>query len=155
MHLYEKIYSMSYVKNLLHVVWSTKKWEPYLTEPTIFHLIDFMKKDAKETGIYIDQLNGVLDHMHCLLNLSHKEKLVDVMRIIKSHSSKWLNQIHECPGRTVWQDGFFAVSVGERGIQPVRRYIRNQQVHHRDKTLRHEVEVFARELGIGVEEVGL
>lgn len=60
---------------------------------------------------------------------------------MKGESSYWINQNKLTKSKFVWQSDYFAVSVSESQIETVRRYIQNQEDHHRKKTyLREEKE---------------
>ena len=47
----------------------------------------------------------------------------------------------------VWQDEYFAVSVSETVVEGVRKYIANQEEHHRAKSFAEELEVFMKRAG--------
>ena len=47
-----------------------------------------------------------------------------------------------------WQEEYIALSVSESGIDNVRRYIRNQEEHHRKKTFKEEYDEFLINLSI-------
>ena len=56
----------------IHVVWSTKDRLKLLNKKKIKDLYFHMKKKADNLGIYLDLLNGVEDHVHCLLSVNPK-----------------------------------------------------------------------------------
>ena len=45
----------------------------------------------------------------------------------------------------IWQIGYGAFSVSSSKVDVVRKYIENQQEHHRKKTFIEEVELFMKE----------
>lgn len=47
----------------------------------------------------------------------------------------------------VWQDDYFAVSVGELQVQQVINYIKNQEEHHAKKSFTEEVDEFMTKYG--------
>ena len=83
---------MAYIKNWLHCVWGTKNRVPYLTGRFISDLINHIKINTKEKGIYIDTINGHKEHMHCLISLDPDQTLSKVMQLIKDESSYWINK---------------------------------------------------------------
>ncbi len=60
---------MSHVKIWIHTVWGTKNHERVLTKDVRQQLFQHVRENAKEKQIYIDFINGDLDHIHCLLAL--------------------------------------------------------------------------------------
>ena len=51
-------------------------------------------------------INGMPDHLHLLLGLKPDCNLSDIIRDIKSNSSKWINENKFCVGKFEWQTGF-------------------------------------------------
>jgi len=63
----------------------------------------------------------------------------DVLKLIKANSSKWINDEKVLGRDFAWQVGYAAFSVSESQAETVRRYIRNQQEHHRRQPFREEL----------------
>jgi len=82
-------------------------------------------------------VGGVSDHVHLMVGLRATHCLSDVMRELKSVSSRW---VHETPGlsRFAWQEGCGAFPVSHSQRVTLRRYIENQEEHHRTRTFREE-----------------
>lgn len=64
------------------------------------------------------------------------------MMLIKGESAHWLNQQSFFKGKFIWQDDYFAVSVSESRLEEVRRYIQNQEGHHRAVPFSRELDSF-------------
>jgi putative transposase len=56
---------MGYIKIWVHLVWTTKNRETFLTKDIRKQILDHLLKDAIDKGIYIDFINGYLEHVHC------------------------------------------------------------------------------------------
>jgi len=69
------------------------------------------------------------------------------MQLIKGESSFWINQNKLVPGKFEWAVEYYAVSVSESDVERVRKYIRNQEEHHRKKSWDEEVDEFVRIYG--------
>jgi REP element-mobilizing transposase RayT len=84
-------------------------------------------------------INGVEDHIHILIGLDPEISLSMLVKEIKQASSKWINQ-NVFGGKSVfrWQSGFAAFSYSRTGLDAVANYIRNQEEHHRETSLRQE-----------------
>ncbi|MEZ5428995.1 MAG: IS200/IS605 family transposase [Pyrinomonadaceae bacterium] len=140
---------MPFVKVWIHFVWSTKNREPFLNKeirPQVFRRI---RENAQKKGIFLDHINGYVDHVHCLISLGTDQKISDIMRLIKGESSFWINRNKLSNFRFEWQDEHFAVSVGESIVDRVRDYIKNQERHHRRKTLQDEYDEMIEKYGFG------
>ena len=83
-------------------------------------------------------INGMPDHIHILIGLKPDCNLSDLLRDIKSNSSKWINENKNVIGKFEWQTGFGAFSVSQSQLQVVINYILNQEEHHRKKSFREE-----------------
>ena len=62
---------MPYARVWIHFVWSTKNREPHLVDSMRQKVFQHIKSNAKEKGIYMDCVNGHVDHVHCLVSLGH------------------------------------------------------------------------------------
>jgi hypothetical protein len=51
-----------------------------------------------------------------------------------------------------WQDGYGAFSIGQSDVEGVRRYIENQENHHRVKTFQEEFRVLLARYEIEYDE---
>jgi REP element-mobilizing transposase RayT len=138
---------MPYVKNWLHCVWCTKNRTPFLSEDIKYDLINHIRANAKEKGIYIDFLNGSKEHLHCLLSLKHDQSLSKVMQLIKGESSFWINKNSIARMKFGWADEYFGVSVSESHLERVRDYIKNQEQHHQIQTWQEESDELMKKYG--------
>jgi REP element-mobilizing transposase RayT len=69
------------------------------------------------------------------------------MRLIKGESSVWMNRSKLMKTRFEWQDDYFVTSVSNSHVDRVRRYIKNQDEHHRKLTWDEEVDLFLKRYG--------
>jgi len=140
--------NMPFVKVYIHFVWSTKNREPFLDSLELRKkLWQHIRDNAKEKGIFIDFVNGYTDHCHCLVSLGVDQTIQKVMQLIKGESSFWINKQELTEKKFEWQDEYFAVSVSESIIDRVREYIKNQEVHHKNKTFQQEYDLFISKYG--------
>jgi len=139
---------MAYVRNWLHNVWGTKNKEKFLLDAKKYEIIDHIRSNASVKGIFIDYINGHMDHMHCLLSLNADQSLAMVMQLIKGESSFWINRNMNMPKKFEWADEYYAGSVSPSILPVVREYIKNQDLHHKKKTCMEEYEGFMKEYGL-------
>lgn len=122
---------MSKVNLWIHIVWLTKLRKPYLNDTLKWKVYNHIRSNAQEKNIHIDFINGIEDHIHCLIKLKPIQSLSKVVQQIKGESSKWINDNHFTNEYFEWQQKYYAVSVSESDIEKVRTYIKNQEIHHR------------------------
>jgi putative transposase len=138
---------MPFIKVWVHLVWATKNRKPLLTSDIRQKVFAHIRENAKTKNIHIDVVNGHADHVHCLVNLNQEQTIAKVMQLIKGESSFWINKNSVCKEKFKWQDEYFAVSVSESGLDKVREYIKNQEVHHTKKTFQQEYDEFMEKYG--------
>ncbi len=143
---------MSYTKIFIHYVWSTKNREPTLVMPNRQLLFDHIKQNALLKDIYLDRINGYLDHVHCLVWLKPMQTIDQVAHLLKGESAHWYNHHSGFEGlKLQWQKNYFAVSVNLKGLDKVRLYIDNQETHHRVKTFEEEYNEFLKHYLMNIE----
>jgi REP element-mobilizing transposase RayT len=102
------------------------------------------------TGIITNQkqkliaINGMPDHIHILVGIKPNISLSDLVRDIKSSSSKFINEQKWINGKFEWQNGFGAFSYGHSQLTNVIKYIENQEEHHKTKTFKEEYIAFLK-----------
>jgi putative transposase len=146
---------MSFVKIYLHVVWATKKREPFLKKSIRPILFQHILQNAREKGIYVDFINGVEDHVHCLISLRPTQNIANVIQLIKGESSFWTNKVELIPEKLTWAEEYFAVSVSQSQIESVRNYIKNQEEHHKKKSFQMECDEFIEKYGFPIADLPL
>ena len=110
-------------------------------------VFDHIHQNGKKKGIHMDRVNGYVDHVHALFALGNNQTLAKVIQLMKGESSFWINQHHLSSPQFEWQDEYYGVSVSESNLDSLRRYIDNQEEHHRNKTFREEYEELMKETG--------
>lgn len=97
-------------------------------------------------------INGMPDHIHILLGLKPDISISELMKTIKSNSSKFINEKKLVPGKFQWQEGYGAFSYGQSQLPILINYIKNQEEHHRKKTFKEEYIEFLRKFEIEYNE---
>lgn len=97
-------------------------------------MFEHIRENARTKDIFIDHINGTLITFTASYLLGSDQTIEKVMQLIKGESSFWINQNGLTKTKFVWQDEYFVVSVHPGGLQSVRRYIANQEEHHKHTT---------------------
>ena len=135
---------------LVHATFSTKNRDPLIPpsiEPDLFAFIGGICRNLDSPMLVI---GGTADHVHLLLSLGKSITLSDLMMNIKRDSSKWMKP--HGVASFGWQDGYFAFSIGESGVEALTRYIRSQKAHHEHVGFKEEMRTFFRKYGIEWDE---
>ncbi len=129
----------TYTKLYCHVVFSTKNRAPYINSKIGIKLYPYLNGIAKNCGCNLIIINGTKDHVHLLLETPSSLALSDVMRILKSNSSKWIHETFPAKKDFAWQSGYSAFSISHSNVQTVSRYIKRQKEHHSRVSFMDEV----------------
>ena len=139
---------MSWVRIWVHLVFSTKNRKPFLRSKELrLKVFQHIKENAKNKGIYMDSIGGHTNHVHCLISLGREQSVSKVAQLIKGESSYWINKSELIKSDFKWQNDFWAVSVSESHLNAVRKYIKNQEEHHRVISFTEEVDNFMKKYG--------
>jgi REP element-mobilizing transposase RayT len=135
----------SYISNHIHVVFSTKNRVRSIKEQMQSKLWAYMAGIAENHGMHALKIGGTDDHVHLLINLGGELGIIKAVQLIKSNSSRWMNE-HPGP-RFEWQAGYFACSVSRSQVAKVTQYIANQKEHHRKIDSEDEFRVLLKKHG--------
>lgn len=106
-----------------------------------------IQQNAETKGIWLDSVNGHIDHVHCLISLSKDQTISKIAQLLKGESSFWINKNNLTDSKFAWQDDYWAISVSESHVKQTRAYILNQEAHHRKTTFAEEVDKFMNKQG--------
>jgi putative transposase len=96
------------------------------------------------------QVGGVEDHVHILCGLSRKLSLAELVKNLKTSSTKMLkSKGHD---GFSWQSGYGAFSVSQSAKESVFLYIAEQEIHHRGMNFQDEVRALLNKHGIRFDE---
>jgi putative transposase len=138
---------MPFVKILVHAVWATKDRKPLMSKENKDALCKHIREYAPSKNIHLVNINGWLNHLHCVLSLSADQNIATVVGLIKGESSFWANKNLDWSEKFGWQDEYFAVSVSQSQLDVLNRYIDNQEEHHKKKTFQQEYDEFIKNYG--------
>lgn len=132
----------SYSSIWIHCVWTTKNRQPLLDKKFRIQVFQCIKQDALENEYIMDVINGIEDHVHCLIRLMPSQRLSDLLKQIKGSSSRYINEGQYLKSKFSWQVGYGAISVSPDNLDIIRKYIINQERHHQHWKLDEELSRF-------------
>ena len=130
--------SQSLAKLITHLTFSTKLRRPLITPEVRAKLRAYLRGILENLDSPAIEINSVADHVHMLFCLSRKRSLANVVEQLKKGSSKWIKAKAPALAGFYWQAGYGAFSVSQSNVPAVRKYIANQEKHHRKMTFQEE-----------------
>lgn len=94
----------------------------------------FNNKNQKVIAIYANP-----DHIHIFF--SYKNLVISIpelVKIVKVESTKFINDKEFCQRKFSWQEGYGAFSYSKSQAEVVKKYVLNQEEHHKKKSFRRE-----------------
>jgi putative transposase len=129
----------TYTNLLYHIVFSTKDRRPFINKQLRAELHPYIGGIILDAGGKPIEVGGVDDHVHILAKLPATIAVADALRLIKANTSKWVGERPDLARTFAWQTGYAAFTVSKSQVVVVRKYIRNQEQHHRKKTFKQEL----------------
>ena len=144
--------SQSLNRIYIHIVFSTKNREPNISEDIKDELFNYLGGVCKSLDCNPLQVGGYKDHIHILCALSKKIALTQLIEKVKSSSSRWIKTKNEEFSNFYWQSGYGAFSVNPTEIDVVKKYIQNQEEHHKIKSFQDEYRAFLKKYNVQYNE---
>jgi REP element-mobilizing transposase RayT len=129
----------TYTQILLHIVFSTRHRQPWITPDVSDNLYAYMGGIIRSEKGTLYNIGGVADHVHLYLRWRPDASISDLMRTLKSRSSLWVHQTHPRLDAFAWQEGYSAFSVSKSQEPAVTQYISRQAEHHAREDFRSEL----------------
>ncbi len=128
----------TYSQIYIHIVFTVKYREQLIKKEHREALHKYIagiisKRQQKLLAIF-----AMPDHVHILVGLTPDKSISDLVRDIKSASSKFISENNWVKGKFEWQKGYGAFSYSKSQIDNVISYIKNQQEHHKRGSFKEE-----------------
>ena len=143
--------SQSLSKIYLHIIFSTKNRENLISADLRQPLYNYMAGILNNIGSKAYEINGVSDHVHVLCLYPRTITVADLLRNLKSDSSKWFKS-NSKQSTFSWQAGYGAFSISHSDVAKVRHYIQNQEKHHSTRTFQDEYRLFLQKYKVDYDE---
>jgi putative transposase len=138
----------SFVSILVHAVFSTKDRRPTLSPELSSGLFPYIGGIIRELHGTPLAVNGPIDHVHMLLSVPASASVAEMLRVVKTNSSRWAHAQLPAQSNFAWQGGYAAFTVSASRLEDVRRYITLQQEHHRAVSFQDELLALLNKHGI-------
>ena len=134
---------------LLHLIWSTKDRLPMIQTETRPRLHAYMAEVIRQAECTCPRIGGTADHVHLAVGLARTQTVAELVNIVKSNSSRWMNT----QGNDfAWQQGYGVFSVGPKDREKLEQYIDSQEEHHRKRSFQEEYRALLVRYGVPFDE---
>jgi putative transposase len=128
----------TYSQISIHVVFAVKNRENFILPEWRDNLHKYISGIITGKGGRSLAVGGWKDHVHVFFGLPVTISIADFISVIKSNSSKWINENNILKGKFQWQSGYGAFSYSKSQRDTVIKYIITQEAHHTAKTFKEE-----------------
>lgn len=140
-------------KVYLHVVFSTKNRVPHLSDRVLRQETHaYLAGACRNLGSPSLIVGGVEDHVHISCFMSRTLTMADFIGELKRESSKWIKTKARSLSDFHWQSGYGIFSIGPSHVEDLRKYIADQENHHRRETFKDEFRRLLKKYDIDYDE---
>lgn len=144
--------SQSLSKLYVHLVFHIKFNSVPIRSEDENHLYAYIGSIIKDNQSMPILINGTKDHLHILCVQSKNIALAKLVEEIKRHSSRWIKTLGPYYRQFAWQGGYAGFSVSPSLYDRTKKYIANQEEHHKKATFKEELITFLKEYNIEYDE---
>ena len=138
--------------NLIHLIFSTKNRIPAITQDIINDLHAYLSQVARKHDCECYRAGGVADHVHLAIRISRTLSVSQLVKELKSTSSKWMKTKSPKLSTFAWQRGYGSFSLSPKDLEALVSYIQEQEQHHQKKSFQEEYREFLKKYGVDYDE---
>ena len=136
----------------IHLIFSTKKRRPFLQDPTILEEVHkYLGGISKTLDCVPIITGGMADHIHLLARFGRTITQAEWVKELKRVSNLWIKKDFSIRDFE-WQGGYADFSVSASNLDRVKRYIQNQDRHHRKFSFQDELRTLFRKHNVEWDE---
>jgi putative transposase len=128
----------TYSQLLLHIVFSTKGRTPWIVPDVAERLYPVMGGIVRAEKGVLYAIGGVEGPVHMYVRWRPDGTVSDLIRTVKSRSSKWVHETYPTLAAFSWQGGYSVFSVSKSQDVAVKAYIAKQAEHHSQEDFKSE-----------------
>jgi REP element-mobilizing transposase RayT len=129
----------TYLSLRVHLVWATKNRRPRLDPEWRPRLFACASNIVERKGGKLLCAGGARDHVHLYLEHPGTVPVSEIVTTIKTNTSRWVHQTFPHRKGFQWQHGYGAFTVTAYDDEPLKEFIRNQDLHHRERAYTGEI----------------
>jgi REP element-mobilizing transposase RayT len=150
--LYPFFMSQSLANILVHLVFSTRDRTPWINDEWRDDLHAYIGGVIRRHGSNLLAAGSVEDHIHLLFPMPRTVSVSELVKEIKSGSSRWIHDAPTRPRDFYWQSGYGVFSLSPGHKEAALQYIASQREHHRTTSFQDEYRKLLVKYEIGYDE---
>ena len=140
--------SQSLSRLYVHVIFHVKNNDILIKKEDRTELYAYMRGIITNNKSIPILINGVGNHVHILCVMSKNIALSKLVEEIKRYSSRWIKTKGSYYYNFAWQGGYAGFSVSQSLHDRTKKYIANQEEHHKKMNFKEEYLLFLKEYGV-------
>ena len=129
----------TYHKIYLHIVFAVKARANLLPVLYLNDIHAYMGGVLRRMGHIPLCIGGTEDHVHILISYNMNQLIPDLVREVKTSTSRFIAAQRFVRCKFEWQAGYACLSCSQSHVEAVEKYISNQFEHHRHTSLDDEI----------------
>ena len=142
----------SMVKINVHGIFHVKSTSVQMDARDLPRIFGYIGGILKGIGAIPIIIGGVSDHIHFLSTLPSMLSISEMMRTVKTKSSRWIKTLSHAYSSFAWQDGYAAFSVSPSVLERTIGYIQNQAQHHQMTSYADELKTLLDDYQVSYDE---
>ena len=140
----------TYYQCYVHLVFAVKHRDCLIQESNREKIQKYICGIVNQDKCKVISIYCNTDHTHILVGFCPSISISDLVRDIKSVSSKFINEQKLMRFHFNWQDGYGAFTCSHSQITSISNYIKKQPEHHKKKTLRKNISISWKNLKLNL-----
>lgn len=142
----------TYTQLYIQIVFAVKGRENLIARENKEELQKYMTGIIQQRKCKLLAIHCMPDHCHILTGLRPDVALSDLVRDIKSSSSKFIKEKKWVKGAFQWQEGFGAFSYSQSQLPDVINYVLKQEEHYKKLSFKEEYLAFLQKFQVAYDE---
>lgn len=128
----------TYSQAYFHLVFAVRNRNHFISKTWKNELEKYITAVIQNNGHKLISIGAMPEHIHIFIGYNLNEKIPDLVKEIKTSSTKWINDRKSSPYKFQWQIGYGAFTYGHSQIDQVAKYVLNQEEHHKKISFKTE-----------------
>jgi len=124
----------TYTQIYIHFVFAVRFRKAQIHPEWEVKLHKYITGIVQNKGHKMLAINGMPDHLHLFIGYQPNESISELIKVVKTESTKWVIQKKLVHAPFSWQEGYGAFSHSRSQVDHVCKYIQNQKQHHLKKS---------------------
>ncbi|MFT4762238.1 MAG: putative transposase [Paraglaciecola sp.] len=120
----------------------------YLTKENRPKLYRYMRGILENKKCFAYEINGIEDHLHIIMDLHPTVALSNLVKDLKLASTELIKTEALFPDFAGWQIGYSAFTYSQKSKSHLINYVKNQEQHHKKRSLLEELILLLKRHGI-------